>query len=31
MHINGEYPGYYMRYLEERNIVPHMEPEDEKI
>ena len=28
MHINGEYPGYYMRYLRERNIVPKMEPED---
>ena len=28
MHTNGEYPGYYMRYLEERNIVPKMEPCD---
>ena len=31
MHINGEYPGYYMRYLKERNIVPKMEPGDKEI
>ena len=31
MHTNGEYPGYYMRYLEERNIVPKMEPGDAAI
>ena len=31
MYYHGEYPGYYMRYLKERNIVPHMEPEDEQI
>lgn len=31
MHANGEYPGYYMRYLKERNIVPVMLPEDEAI
>ncbi|WP_349948324.1 glycoside hydrolase family 1 protein [Lacrimispora sp. BS-2] len=31
MHYYGCYPGYYMRYLEERNIVPVMEPEDEEI
>lgn len=28
MHYNGEYPGYYMRYLKDRDIVPKMEPED---
>ena len=31
MHINGEYPGYYMRYLKERNIVPKMEEGDKEI
>lgn len=31
MHMYGEYPGYYMRYLEERNIVPVMMPEDKAI
>lgn len=31
MHMNGEYPGYYMRYLKERDIVPHMPKEDQKI
>ena len=31
MYYYGEYPGYYMRYLKERNIVPHMEKEDSEI
>lgn len=31
MHTEGEYPGYYMRYLKERDIVPKMEPEDRAI
>lgn len=31
MHFYGKYPGYYMKYLKERNIVPKMEPEDETI
>lgn len=31
MHIYGEYPGYYMRYLKERGIVPKMEEEDKEI
>lgn len=31
MHYYGCYPGYYMRYLKERNIIPIMEPEDEQI
>ena len=31
MHINGEYPGDYMRYLKERNIVPKMEEGDAEI
>lgn len=31
MHYYGQYPGYYMRYLEERNIVPEMLPEDKEI
>ena len=31
MHMNGEYPGYYMRYLKERNIVPQMPKEDQEI
>lgn len=24
MHVNGEYPGYYLRYLKERDIMPKM-------
>lgn len=31
MHLDGHYPGYYMRYLRERNIVPVMLPEDKAI
>lgn len=31
VHMNGEYPGYYMRYLKERNIVPQMPKEDQEI
>lgn len=31
MHTKGEYPGYYLRYLKERNIMPMMVPEDEMI
>ena len=31
MHYYGQYPGYYMRYLEERNIAPEMLPEDKEI
>ncbi|PXX81743.1 glycoside hydrolase family 1 protein [Dielma fastidiosa] len=31
MHMNGEYPGYYMRYLKERNIVPQMPKADQEI
>lgn len=31
VHIYGKYPGYYMRYLEEYNIVPKMEAEDKDI
>lgn len=31
MHMNGEYQGYYMRYLKERNIVPQMPKEDQEI
>lgn len=31
MHFYGKYPGYYMTYLKERNIVPVMLPQDEKI
>ncbi|MCC0632707.1 glycoside hydrolase family 1 protein [Clostridioides sp. ZZV15-6388] len=31
MHYYGEYPGYYMNYLEKRNIVPHMEDEDKEV
>lgn len=31
IHYTGEYPGYYMRYLQERNIVPIMEKEDKEI
>ncbi|MEY8351849.1 glycoside hydrolase family 1 protein [Lachnospiraceae bacterium 54-53] len=31
MHFYGKYPGYYMSYLKERNIVPATEPGDEEI
>ncbi|HBG7379750.1 TPA: glycoside hydrolase family 1 protein [Clostridioides difficile] len=31
MHHYGEYPGYYMKYLGKRNIVPHMEDGDKEI
>lgn len=31
IHYTGEYPGYYMRYLEERDIVPVMPKEDKEI
>ncbi len=31
IHFTGEYPGYYMRYLKERNIVPVMEEGDKEI
>lgn len=31
MYLYGRYPGYYMKYLKERNIVPHMERGDEDI
>lgn len=31
MHINGEYPGYYIRYLKERDIVPKMEAADKEL
>ncbi|HEM5300940.1 TPA: glycoside hydrolase family 1 protein [Streptococcus suis] len=31
MHYYGKYPGYYMRYLEERNIIPTMLEEDAEI
>ncbi|MDO5519130.1 MAG: glycoside hydrolase family 1 protein [bacterium] len=31
MHFTGKYPGYYMRYLKERNIVPVMEEGDEAL
>lgn len=31
MHMTGEYPGYYMRYLKERDIVPDMLEEDKEI
>lgn len=31
MHAHGEYPGYYMRYLKERDIVPVMKEEDAAI
>lgn len=30
-HYNGEYPGYYMAYLKEQDMVPEMEPEDAAI
>ncbi|MBQ1405989.1 MAG: glycoside hydrolase family 1 protein [Oscillospiraceae bacterium] len=28
MHCSGEYPGYYMAYLREQDMVPEMQPED---
>lgn len=31
MHQNGEYPGYYMNYLKERNIVPVTEDGDREL
>ena len=31
MHYYGEYPGYYMRYLKERGIVPAMREADQEI
>lgn len=31
IHFTGEYPGYYMKYLKERNIVPIMEEADKEI
>lgn len=31
MHFNGEYPGYYLKYLKERNITPYMPDEDKAI
>lgn len=31
MHYYGKYPGYYMKYLKERNCVPKMEDGDEAI
>lgn len=31
LHVYGEYPGYYMRYLKERNLVPKTLPGDEEI
>lgn len=31
VHCFGEYPGYYMRYLKERNIVPEMQEGDTDI
>ena len=31
MYYDGEYPGYYMRYLEERGIVPKTGPDDREI
>ncbi|MEO2507782.1 glycoside hydrolase family 1 protein [Clostridium paraputrificum] len=31
MHQFGEYPGYYMNYLRERNIMPNMEESDKEI
>lgn len=31
MHKYGEYPGYYMKYLKERNIMPVMEEGDKSI
>ncbi|WP_055665146.1 glycoside hydrolase family 1 protein [Desnuesiella massiliensis] len=31
MHYYGEYPGYYIKYLKERDIMPHMEDNDKEI
>ena len=31
MHYYGEYPGYYIKYLKERNIMPYMKDEDKQI
>lgn len=31
IHATGEYPGYYMKYLKERDIVPVMEEGDKKL
>ncbi len=31
MHYYGKYPGYYMRYLKERDIVPAMQDSDKEI
>lgn len=31
MHVNGEYPGYYLKYLKERDIMPVMFEEDKEI
>lgn len=31
IHVYGEYPGYYLRYLKERDIMPLMLPEDKEI
>lgn len=31
MHFYGEYPGYYLKYLRERDIIPHMEENDKEI
>ena len=31
MHYNGEYPGYYMAYLREQDMVPKSEPGDEAL
>ena len=31
MHYYGEYPGYYIKYLKERNIMPSMKDEDKQI
>ncbi|CDM68214.1 6-phospho-beta-glucosidase [Clostridium bornimense] len=31
MHYYGEYPGYYIKYLKERNIMPYMKDEDKPI
>jgi len=31
MHFYGEYPGYYLKYLKERDIMPHMEDKDKEI
>lgn len=31
MHFYGEYPGYYLKYLRERDIMPRMEDKDKEI